>query len=72
MGEWVSTNERLPECWSQHGTNFASGQVLVCTIYGEIEISQLWDSKHWEDGEGGWEDLSYVTHWMPLPPFPDK
>ena len=61
---WISVKEQLPECWSQHRNDYASGYVLGYTKYGEWEITQLWNNKDWEgddDNEG-----DYITHWMPL------
>jgi hypothetical protein len=40
--EWIDVTEKLPECWSQHRLDYASGYLLGWTKYGEIEITQLW------------------------------
>lgn len=69
--KWIKCSDRLPQCTSQHGKNYASGYVLAMTRYREHEIVQLWNNKQWEsqNGESGYE-ISYITHWMPLPELP--
>jgi hypothetical protein len=75
--EWIDVTEKLPECWSQHRLDYASGYLLGCTKYGEIEITQLW--KYYKDdgtSEYYWEgsdwEPGYITHWMPLPTPPEN
>jgi hypothetical protein len=81
--EWISVKDRLPDCWSQHGSSYGSGYLLTCDSCGEIEIGQYWKhgkhtSKGFELEKECWEGYSkhdveggiYVTHWMPLPKKP--
>ncbi len=79
--EWISVNDKLPECYHQHRNDYGSGYVLVFDIYNEISIFQLWSIRqkdgtykyHWEDSYLS-DKITYdeITHWMPLPPHPKK
>lgn len=71
--KWISVDDRLPECISQHGKNYASGYVLGITEYGEHEIVQLWHNKGWECEDGIIVSRNgYIKYWMELPPSPPK
>lgn len=65
---WISVEEKLPQCWSKHGNNYASGYVLGFTKYGGYEITQLWNHKDWEGDD--LKEGDYITHWIPLPSKP--
>lgn len=73
--QWISVEDGLPECHSQHGDCFASGCVLTYDKYGEMEVNQyIKVGKHkgsgWNQTSEYWESLD-VTHWMPLPDPPN-
>lgn len=59
--EWVSVEERLPEYY---------GKYLCCIGFGFRETCYYGDDR-WEDSEGA-DVTSSVTHWMPLPCFPEE
>ena len=65
--EWISVEDRLPNCWSQHNKDYASGYLLGYTKYKEVEVVQLWNNIEWESESN---ELDYITHWMPLPNQP--
>ena len=67
---WISVEDKMPDCYSQHNKDYGSGYVLGYTRFGEIEITQLWNNEKWETD--AFERLDYITHWMPLPPLPKK
>lgn len=67
MGEWICVKDRLPEI----------GQwVLVFDAADERGYMSVWtreedeDGDCWSDGQGWWQPLAEVTHWMPLPEPP--
>lgn len=74
---WVKVLDRLPDCWSQHRDDYASGYLLGYTKYGDVEVVQLWHIKgedgkyfyHWETEHE--EDSGYVRYWMNLPKPPE-
>lgn len=71
--EWININTELPECWSQHGKDFASGYVLGFTNYKECVITQLYKISNENEYSYKWcniDDDEYITHWMHLPKFP--
>lgn len=70
MMEWISVNERLPECDAKWGIS----KIVLCVdakgrrglgIYqnGETQLQ----SKGWFTGGEVGENSVKVTHWMPLP-----
>jgi hypothetical protein len=69
---WISVNDKLPICWSQHGDSFASGYLLTCDKYGEYEINQYWKhgkhtGKGWIQNNEGWEEMDgEITHWCKI------
>lgn len=76
--EWISVDERLPDCNIQHGNIFASENVLVVQTNGEMSIEQYFQQgKH---GIEGWSKIAEqwtgekVTHWrnLPQPPKTEK
>lgn len=74
--DWISVVDKLPGCWSQHGSTFASGYVLTFDSYGEYNISQYLKrgehtSSGWVKLSEGWEGDEQVTHWCELTP-PEK
>lgn len=65
---WININDKMPECWSQHGTSFASGYLLTKDKYDEYQVNQ-----YWEHGNGsvkvnaGWEEMDGdITHWCEI------
>lgn len=71
MINWISVEDDLPDCWSQHGKSFASGYVLTYDETGEYEIGQYWKhgehtSRGWIQKSEGWENEFKVTHWARL------
>ena len=62
LNPWIPVSERLPEV----GQN-----VLVYDTIEGVALSHRWQGKekwYWSSSQ-----LLYdVTHWMPLPPIPDK
>lgn len=76
--DWISVDERLPDCNIQHGNIFASENVLVVQTNGEMSIEQYFQQgKH---GIEGWSKIAEqwtgedVTHWksLPQPPKTEK
>jgi len=75
--KWSSTDEELPLVKKgEYDYDGKSEPVLVCTKYKDKLVAYL--SKDSDDGtftwrsncsEGWW--LTGVTHWMPLPDFPE-
>lgn len=70
--EWVSVEERLPEC--ENGAETEA--LLFITRAGMVEAGYFGRGSVWRDvyfrhyrNTGGW-DVSDVTHWMPLPSAP--
>lgn len=57
---WVACSERMPEQFVE---------VLVCTEDGGRYVAGLNKSMAWDDGDF-FDDIQYVTHWMPLPAAP--
>lgn len=58
--EWVSVEELLPGC----------GKYLCCIGFGYRETCYYYGDR-WKDSEGA-DVTSSVTHWMPLPCFPEE
>jgi hypothetical protein len=85
MNEWISVNDKLPEVYKLPETcdnKSYTGDVLACVVYTnlsngthykELCLSHLWNGA-WIDEEGVpfREPYAKVTHWMPLPNFPDE
>lgn len=70
--EWISVEERLPEC--ENGAETEA--LLFMTSAGRIEAGYFGRGSVWRDVYFrhyrtcvGW-DVSDVTHWMPLPEPP--
>lgn len=71
--EWISVKEMLPEVFDE---------VLVYDAIGDNHISIAWrETKPRKNGIVDWywnsqmsypEDLTHVTHWMPLPEPPKE
>ena len=71
--EWISVGDRLPEVFDE---------VLVYDTIGDNHISIAWrETKPRKNGIVDWywnsqmsypEDLTHVTHWMPLPEPPKE
>lgn len=59
---WVACSERMPEQFVE---------VLVCTEDGSRYVAALNHSMNWDDGDF-FDDIQYVTHWMPLPAAPQQ
>lgn len=68
MSEWISVKDRLPRIGE------------FCLVYtpnrsiGEF-VGYIEDDGNWQfyiGGEGRSLDVSWVTHWMPLPDTPPK
>ncbi|HBM0958366.1 TPA: DUF551 domain-containing protein [Enterobacter roggenkampii] len=59
---WVACSERMPEQFVE---------VLVCTEDGSRYVAALNQSMNWDDGDF-FDDIQYVTHWMPLPAAPQQ
>lgn len=75
--DWISVEDRLPDCHSQHGIHFGSGYLLGFTEFKEVEIIQLWECtidgksvKKWESS--GDDEQTKITHWQPLPNPPKQ
>lgn len=79
--QWISVEDELPECWSQHGRYLSSGYILCYTVDNEYTIGQYVDCPPREGGTNRYFEWSleclersttddYVTHWMPLPEIP--
>lgn len=73
--KWISVEDRLPDCWVQHGDVFTSELVLTYDVYNETEIGERVEiGEHTEKGfeitERAWTCDVEVTHWMPLPESP--
>lgn len=60
--QWVACSERMPEQFVE---------VLVCTGDGGRYVAALNQSMTWDDGDF-FDDIQYVTHWMPLPAAPKQ
>lgn len=60
--DWVACSERMPEQFVE---------VLACTEDGGRYVAALNQSMTWDDGDF-FDDIQYVTHWMPLPSPPAK
>lgn len=69
INKWISVNDNLPECWSQHGDIVSSGWVLTyAKSCGEYEINEYITTMH-VFNSGRWisDDSDYpVTHWKEL------
>lgn len=70
--EWISVEERLPECEIGAETE----ALLFVTSAGKVEAGYFGRGSVWRDvyfrhyrNSVGW-DVSDVTHWMPLPEPP--
>lgn len=61
-GDWVACSERMPEQFVE---------ALVCTEDGGRYVAALNQSMAWDDGDF-FDDIQYVTHWMPLPAAPKQ
>lgn len=59
---WVACSERMPEQFVE---------VLVCTEDGSRYVAALNQSMNWDDGDF-FDDIQYVTRWMPLPAAPQQ
>ncbi|HCR2217411.1 TPA: DUF551 domain-containing protein [Enterobacter hormaechei subsp. steigerwaltii] len=59
---WVACSDRMPEQFVE---------VLVCTEEGSRYVAALNQSMSWDDGDF-FDDIQYVTHWMPLPAAPQQ
>ncbi len=59
---WVACSERMPEQFVE---------ALVCTEDGSRYVAALNQSMNWDDGDF-FDDIQYVTHWMPLPAAPQQ
>lgn len=78
--DWISVNDELPECWSQHRSTFVSSNVLVYDDAEEYEITHLvregfWDENGWNFKREYWagydsDETFNATHWMELPKKP--
>ena len=73
FGEWISVEERLPECENGVETGALLFRLWTGTVIaGYFGRGGIWRDKYfrhyWDDKEG-W-DASDVSHWMPLPPPP--
>jgi len=69
---WISSADRLPE----NPPNFPKDDHAACLCVWKYEMRILqWNAyyKVWDDSEG--DDFfcnpQEVTHWMPLPPWPN-
>lgn len=71
--EWISVKDMLPEVFDE---------VLVYDTFGDNHISIAWRETtprkngivdwYWNSQMSYPEDLTHVTHWMPLPEPPTK
>lgn len=59
---WVACSEWMPEQFVE---------VLVCTEDGSRYVAALNQCMNWDDGDF-FDDIQYVTHWMPLPAAPQQ
>lgn len=68
--EWISVEEKLPECKQDVLMYFDSGNMAVGCWTERDEHLSLW-SAYTDDG---WiADCDCMpTHWMPLPPPPEQ
>jgi hypothetical protein len=72
--EWISVEERLPECEPGAETEALLFRLSTGTVIaGYFGRGGIWRDKYfrhyWDDKEG-W-DAADVTHWMPLPAPPN-
>lgn len=71
---WISVEDKKPHFVETEDNKEYSEAVLVCNKWGGRSTAQ-WVHSKWA-GWYGWycddEELSDVTHWMPLPPAPRK
>lgn len=70
--EWISTQERLPECVKDHGFS----KVVWCLdAHGKTGFG-IYQKELREEGwfiaGGAGENSVIITHWMPLPELPEK
>lgn len=72
--EWISVKEKLPEPFvdvlaiaiNLKGFSFEKGEP-----YMALDSFCIWNDEH-SPSFGTDRFYGKVTHWMPLPPFPDK
>ena len=69
MSEWISVEDRLPEVHPNPVIQ-VSDRVLVFTKNRKISLEYFFGiPRHWS---GGYYQIgNFVTHWMPLPDFPE-
>jgi hypothetical protein len=74
---WKKVEDELPECWSQHGSNLSSGDVLVMDASGDCYVTDYWiEGEYTENGwvkknEGWGEKDVEITHWCKIE-YPKK
>jgi hypothetical protein len=75
--DWISVDDQLPEPevpvlaigqpYSNHGT-----MIAIAVVDEDARWFEADDDFGWVDTEGlvgvGFNDIEYVTHWMPIPP----
>jgi len=65
MSEWISISDKLPEEDCAVLVSGPHGVELVCFNY----YHRCWDDA-W--GDDYYKDITYFTHWMPLPRPPKE
>ena len=73
--EWISVEDRLPECEVGAETEALLFRLRTGTVItGYFGKGGIWRDKyfrHYWDSKDGW-DVSDVTHWMPIPTMPTE
>jgi len=63
--KWNNVKDKLPMCWSQHGSTLSSGYVLTRDGAGDYEINEYikkGSNEYWLEGC----DEFPVTHWVEI------
>lgn len=61
MSEWISVKDRLPSEWDEYlvgGIDYGVGMASYYPPRNE------WNAEYFDEKQ--------ITHWMPLPPAPEK
>lgn len=69
MSEWIKCSERMPESELQV---LAFGDNPLERVGFQVLSFEQLEDKWWNGGEGLFQHKDFVTHWMPLPPAPEK
>jgi hypothetical protein len=71
MGEWIKVSERLPDP-AEYDWVLVNIMFNEDGSYGVPNVAEYRKGEWWDFFDNKASDLDItVTHWMPLPPFPE-